>query len=97
MSDLAELRKQIEELKLNVKKEEAKILERVGERMLEARKNKNITQVKIVDEMGINRPNYTNIETGKTALTIANMIAFCNIVGVTPNYLLGFDDARSAL
>ena len=82
---------QIKRLKREIREEaQAKAL-LAGENIRVARKRKGITQEDLAELMGLTRVQVTNIETGRSQLTMPNLMILCDILESTPNALLGFN------
>lgn len=63
----------------------------MGNRMYLARTNSNIKQRTIANILGITQPSYSNIESGKTEVTINQIFTIAKILNVPEIWLLGLD------
>lgn len=68
----------------------------VGAAIRNIRENKlRITQDELAGRLGISRPSITNIENGRQQLTVAQLLLFSKVMGVSPAALLP-SEARTA-
>lgn len=56
------------------------------------RKSKNLSQEEIADRLGVSRQAISKWENGQALPETANIIKLCEILGVTPNELLGYEN-----
>lgn len=61
---------------------------RIGRRVQEARKAKHYTQDYVSAQINIGEKFLSQIECGKAGLSVPTLIALCNVLDVSPNYLL---------
>ena len=59
-----------------------------GKRIKEARKNANLTQVKVSDELDISVAFYSRIETGRSKVNLTRLIEIASVLKVEPSFLL---------
>ena len=64
-----------------------------GERLKAARLAKKMTLVQCANALGITNPALSQWEQGKREPKYEMLIELCNLLGTTPNELLGFADA----
>lgn len=63
------------------------------QRIQAARVAKGISQKRMAEILGISQPGYSQIESGKYPnMKIATLVRICEILNVTPDYLLEFSD-----
>ena len=60
----------------------------IGQRIKEVRTDKHLTQEYLANMTGVNISHVSNIETGKTKLSLTLLVQLCNGLGVTVDYLL---------
>lgn len=60
----------------------------IGKRIKEARKNANLTQVKVSDELDISVAFYSRIETGRSKVNLTRLIEIASVLKVEPSFLL---------
>ena len=60
----------------------------IGKRIKEARKNANLTQVKVSDELDISLAFYSRIETGRSKVNLTRLIEIASVLKVEPSFLL---------
>ena len=60
----------------------------IGKRIRQKRIEKNLTQEALADMVGVTSPHFSNIETGKTKLSLPTLIAIANALSVSPDVLL---------
>jgi transcriptional regulator with XRE-family HTH domain len=63
----------------------------MGDRMLMARMKNKIKQKTIADALGITQPSYSNIESGKTEVTINQLHIIADLLHVPAIWLMGYD------
>ncbi len=61
----------------------------IGQRIKEIRTAKKLTQEYLADQTGVNVSHISNIETNKVKVSLTLLIAICNTLDVTVDYLLG--------
>jgi transcriptional regulator with XRE-family HTH domain len=59
-------------------------LEPFGLRVRELREKRKLTQEELADLSGLNRPYLTLVESGKENISVVNLLAIANALGVTP-------------
>lgn len=62
-----------------------------NESLSKYRKAAGISQEKLADMLGVSRQAVSKWETGETQPEMANLMAICRILNITPNELLGYD------
>jgi len=62
--------------------------EDIGTRIREARKQKGLTQERITEMVNISASHFSNIETGKTKLSLPTLVALANALQVSVDELL---------
>lgn len=60
----------------------------MGERIKEERRSKGISQVTFAKKLGITQTHLSNLETGKSGLTLTSLIMLANEFDVSVDYLL---------
>lgn len=60
----------------------------IGQRIKALRTEKQLTQEYIANYVNINVSHISNIETGKTKVSLTVLVHICNALGVTLDYLL---------
>ena len=69
----------------------------VGERIRKAREMNGFTQENVAKMIGVNTPHISDMERGQTGVSIGTIIALCNALDVTAEYLLfGKDVSHSS-
>jgi len=63
----------------------------VGERIKEARKNKNMSQQALGDLLGVSKVSICGYENGLRIPTMENFLQLIDILDLSPDYLLGRD------
>ena len=89
MSDIKELQKQLSELKEKIKDSKRVNKVEIGNRVRNLRIKDQYSQEELADFIGVTRANIANIETGKTTLTVNNLVALCGIFSVSSDHILG--------
>ena len=64
--------------------------EKLGARIQEIRKSKNITQEKFAEAVGLNVPNMSNLERGKKFVTARTLEKIIEVLGITERDLFDF-------
>lgn len=64
----------------------------MGNRMYAARSKKNIKQWEMGNLLGIKQPSYSDMETGKTDITIPQLFTIANALEVPVTWLLGLEN-----
>jgi len=59
-----------------------------GNRVREARRRLHMTQEALAEELGVSASFLGHIERGKRAASIETLVALCNTLNVSPEYLL---------
>lgn len=62
-----------------------------GKRLKEERIRKNLSQTQLGDLVGVTKVAICGYETGKRVPSVDTLLKLANELGITPNYLLGFD------
>ena len=60
----------------------------IGQRIKEVRTDKHLTQEYLANMTGVNISHVSNIETGKTKVSLTLLVQICNALDVTLDYLL---------
>lgn len=63
--------------------------EKIGLKIKETRISRNLTQENIAEAVGVNTSHISNIETGKTKVSLTTLIFICNALDVSVDYILG--------
>ena len=61
---------------------------RIGQRIREVRLSKHLTQDYLSYATGVNVPHISNIENNRTKVSLTLLVAICNALGVTVDYIL---------
>lgn len=61
----------------------------IGMRIQRVRKERRLTQDRLSDMIDIGEKFLSQIECGKAGLSLPTLLALCNALEVSPNYLLG--------
>ena len=67
----------------------------LGPRLREARKAKALTSIVCAKAVGVSQPAWNMWEMGVRLPKIELLTEVCDLLGVTPNHLLGYDTATS--
>ncbi|MDE6873718.1 MAG: helix-turn-helix domain-containing protein [Lachnospiraceae bacterium] len=65
----------------------------IGKRVKQLRKERNMSQEQLAEQVGVSVPHMSNIETGKTKFSLPVLIGLANVLGVMPDVLL-FDQVN---
>ena len=76
-------------------KENQQIYAEIGNRMRFARENGGISQLDMAQRIGCNKSHLSAVERGLNATNISFIIGYCNVLGVTPDQLLGYSHVDS--
>lgn len=68
-----------------------KVLERVPQRIREARRLRGVTQELVAYWLGIRAVHISHLECGRKIPSVAMLMALSDALGVTADYLLGLD------
>lgn len=60
----------------------------IGKRLRAARQSARLTQDEVSARVNINEKFLSQIECGKAGLSVPTLLALCNVLRVTPNYVL---------
>jgi len=66
----------------------------IGQKIKTFREMRNYTQDYMAEKLGISQVNYSNIEKGITTLGVDRLFEIANVLGVTVNTILDFDDSK---
>lgn len=61
----------------------------IGNRAYAARTNRNLKQIDVSDELGINQSTYSKFENGKYDLPLSELIKLCNYLNISSSWLIG--------
>lgn len=64
--------------------------EELGRRLQTLRKEKGITQEEIATHLGLTPFHISDIERGKHKVSANIIVGYCELIGLTPNEILGF-------
>lgn len=67
------------------------MIKEVEKKIRNIRELKNLTQDYVAQQLGLTTRAYSKIETGETQLTINRLNEISNVLGVSPQEILGFD------
>lgn len=70
--------------------EDTKTSEQVGKKLKELREERNLTQVEVATQSGINITHYAKTERGETNTTIAKLRRICKVLKVKSSDILPF-------
>lgn len=63
-------------------------------RMKELREEKGLKQKEIAEKMGVTKGSYSMWECGSDTIPLRRLNEFCNLLGVSIDYVVGFSDKR---
>jgi transcriptional regulator with XRE-family HTH domain len=66
----------------------------IGEKIKTFREMRNYSQQYMAEKLGISQPDYSNIEKGAVTLGVDRLFSIAQILGVTVNTILDFDDSK---
>lgn len=66
-----------------------------SENLASLRKSKNLSQEEIADRLGVSRQAISKWENGQALPETANIMKLCEILEVTPNELLGYEEQKA--
>lgn len=66
-----------------------------SENLASLRKSKNLSQEEIADRLGVSRQAISKWENGQALPETANIMKLCEILEVTPNELLGYEERKA--
>lgn len=69
----------------------------MGLKIRAARKKKGYTQSQLAELISVSDRTVNLMETGKSGMTIETLIKFCNVLDVSPNYVLSYEIKKSHL
>ncbi len=69
--------------------------EKLGARIQEIRKSKNLTQEKLAEKIGLDTPNLSNIERGKRFVTAETLENIIKALGVSEKELFDFGHIKT--
>ncbi len=65
--------------------------QRIGKLLQEARKSGNKKQMDMVSACGLTKNHLSSIERGAAKASIDVLLGYCEVLGLTPNEILGFE------
>lgn len=65
---------------------------KIGERIRKLRKEKNITQEQLASKLGVKRAVISKYENESVNINVNTLEKISSILGVTPSYLIGYDE-----
>ena len=71
--------------------------EQIGQRIKEVRTEKNITQTQLAKFLGKSLRTVQSYESGESRIFFDTVCSIANFLGVTPSYLLGFEEPQMQL
>lgn len=73
--------------------------ERIGKKIRETRRSKELTQEYIANMADVNTSHISNIENNRVKISLSTLVQVCNALGVTVDYILAdeYIDSTSAL
>ena len=66
----------------------------IGKRIKQARKAKGYTQERLAEKVDMTTKNLSALENGATGMSISSLIAICDALEVSSDYILFGDDAK---
>jgi transcriptional regulator with XRE-family HTH domain len=69
------------------------VYERIGGNIRRAREDRDVKQSELADALGVTRTVVTNMETGRQAVKVHQLLVIANVLGVGPDKLLAIDPA----
>ncbi|MDE5994146.1 MAG: helix-turn-helix domain-containing protein [Oscillospiraceae bacterium] len=67
------------------------------QRLEDLRKDKDLTQEQVAEQLGLKREQYRRYETGINEIKASFIIKVCKFYNVSADYLLGFTDTYKTL
>ncbi len=67
----------------------------IGKRVQIARKNVDLTQENLAEKIKISPQFLSDIETGRSGMSFDTLLSLCDILKVTPNYILGKNNKKN--
>ncbi len=67
----------------------------IGKRVQTARKKSNLTQEKLAEKAKLSPQFLSDIETGRSGMSFETLLSLCDILNVTPNYILGKNNKKN--
>lgn len=67
----------------------------VGERIRTLRKERNITQEQLAQKIGVKRAVISKYENDCVSINITNLEKISSVLGVTPSFLIGYDEKNA--
>jgi len=64
----------------------------VGNKLLEIRKRKGLTQIEVADKAGLADRTYADIERGTANMRVETALRICQALNITPNEILTTDN-----
>lgn len=61
---------------------------KLGDRVRLAREKKSLTQEQLAEEIGVSNNYISNIECNHSIPSLDTLVKICNVLGVTPDYVL---------
>ena len=77
-----------------VNSKDSKFFKALGARIAQARKDQNFTQQQVADQLGVAQQTYANYEVGLVRFPASTLPILCEMLGLTPEELLGHDAKR---
>lgn len=67
----------------------------IGSRIKRLRSDREWTQSRLAKQIGMGKQQVHRIEVDRQTPTVSTIIRLCQILGTTPNHLLGFDEFKA--
>ena len=71
------------------------IFAEIGNRMRFARENRGISQLDMAQRISCNKSHLSAVERGENATNVKYILGYCNVLGITPDQLLGYSHIES--
>ena len=72
-------------------------LKAIGKKIKAIRREKGLTQANLSEQLDITDRTLNLMENGKCGMKIETLINFCNVLGVSPNYILSYKSDDNSL
>lgn len=94
LDQIQKLEEQVKKLRSEFRGDASVRIDAVPKIIRQAREDAGLTQDDVAKASGLTRPQITNIEAGRSRVTLHRLILICLCIGVTPDMVLGFQDVK---
>lgn len=91
MNRMKSLRDELNSIRAEIKDEASRGVDGLAERLKSIRSKAGVTQEHVADCAGLGRSQWTNIETGRSELSVKGLIIFCKLFNVSADEVLGLE------